>query len=126
MLKISGRLRQLVTVFGFCLGVAGSPTLVMADSNVTGSITRIISYTEAAVGAQVALVFVSPAMPSGTEGCTLAPANELWIDLSDLQGKTVYATLLSGYLAGQTLSFGVRGCAKSGLVPLVYSVQLGS
>lgn len=106
----------LVTAFGL-------PSLCKADTNVQGTITDITVYSVAS-GENGAYIVLTPAFPADTEGCTDSASNEIWIDFSDANGKTLYATVLAAQLAGQTLKFGVRGCGDNGQLPLVYSVNV--
>jgi len=111
-----------------CLALNGLCEPTFADSNVTSTVVGINSYTAAvlAPAPPATIVFVATALPAGTEGCPAhTPMNIVYLDMSDTQGPTLYAALLSGYLSGQTMQIGIRGCSNSG-VPKVYSVLVGS
>ena len=100
----------------------------MADSNVTSTVVGLYPYPASALAPAppAALIFVATPLPAGTEGCPAhTPMNLVYLDMSDTQASTVYATLLSGYLSGQPMQIGIRGCSSSG-VPKVYSVLVGS
>lgn len=65
----------------------------------------------------------TPAIP-GLEGCSYTAGDQVGIDWStDANAKTIYATALAAYLAGQKVGFGVSGCNAGGL-PLVYRVDV--
>jgi hypothetical protein len=71
-----------------------------------------------------AVVVISPAEP-GLEGCSNQSGNQVWIDTTQPNGKSMYATVLAAYLSGHTLGFGVSGCESTGQYPLVYRVDVG-
>lgn len=68
-----------------------------------------------------AYIYFSPGIPN-LEGCTNAAGNEVWIDFGQPEGKTLYATVMAAYAAGQKVGFGVSGCA--GQLPVVYRVDV--
>lgn len=120
--------RPLLIQLGMCLALNGLSEPTWADSNVTSTVVGLNSYTAAvlAPGPPATIVFVATALPAGTEGCPAhTPMNIVYLDMSDTQGATLYAALLSGYLSGQSMQIGIRGCSSSG-VPKVYSVLVGS
>lgn len=102
---------------------AGLARMCSADTNVQGTVTDVTVYS-AASGVNGAYVIVTPAFAPNVEGCTGTADNEIWIDFSDANGKTLYATVLAAQLGGQTVNFGVRGCGDNGQLPLVYSVNV--
>ena len=80
--------------------------------------TTITSYGSYATGAYITF---TPAIP-GLESCSYANGNEVWIDFTTADGKTMYATFMAAVLAGRAIGFGVSGC--SGGIPLVYRVDV--
>ena len=70
-----------------------------------------------------AVIVFAPAQP-GIEGCSYQPGNELWIDFALPEGKTLYATFIAAYTAGQKVGFGVSGCGDAGQLPSVYRVDV--
>ena len=90
------------------------------------TITKVGIYSGAS-GAEGAYVYISPGIP-GLEGCSNSAGNEVWIDFSSTvepTGKSLYATVMAGWLAGYTVAFEVSGCVAAGQVPLVYNVEIG-
>jgi hypothetical protein len=84
------------------------------------TITKIFVYTESVV------VQFSPGF-SSTQGCAGVASlqnNTLFLDFS--AQKVQYATVLSAYLTGKKVGFGVLGCSASfgGGVPVVYRVDI--
>jgi len=115
---------RILALTASLIALTGKSLTASADSYVTSSVTGLYPYTAAV--SQYAIVFITPALPAGTEGCTHTPLNFLLIDMTDARASTIYATALTGFVSGITLAFGVRGCGNAGQAPLVYSVQLGS
>jgi hypothetical protein len=114
--------------FALFVSLSGLSMPASADSNVTSTVIGLNTYTAAvlAPAPPATLVFVATALPAGTEGCPAhTPMNLVYLDMSDTQASTLYAALLSGYLSGQSMQIGIRGCSSSG-VPKVYSVLVGS
>jgi hypothetical protein len=121
-------IRPCLIQLGLCLALSGLSVPASADSNVTSTVIGLNTYTAAvlAPAPPATLIFVATALPAGTEGCPAhTPMNMVYLDMSDTQGATLYAALLSGYLSGQPMQIGIRGCNSSG-VPKVYSVLVGS
>lgn len=118
------RNRILLTPLLLCL--ISAPAI--ADSNVTSTVAGILYLHAGSPGTApvtATLVFVATSLPAGTEGCPAhTPMNMVYLDMSDTQAPTLYAALLSGYLSGQSMQIGIRGCNSSG-VPKVYSVLAG-
>jgi hypothetical protein len=105
-----------------------TPGLSRADTQLIGITITGVGLYSGATGAQAAYVKFVPAMP-GIEGCTYAPGDQIWIDFSSAaqpDGKTLYETVLKVFMSGggHPLTFGLRGCADGGQVPLVYRVDL--
>ncbi len=110
----------------FTSALAAAPGLSVANTQLSG--VTIVAYGIYAgnSGALGAYVTFSPAAP-GLENCPNTVGNELWIDFSSTtqpDGKSLYATLVSAALAGQTVTFGLAGCGDSGQVPLVYRIDV--
>jgi hypothetical protein len=120
--------RPLLIQLGMCFALSGLSEPTLADSNVNSTVIGMNSYTAAvlAPAPPATLIFVATALPAGTEGCPAhTPMNMVYLDMSDTQASTLYAALLSGYLSGQSMQIGIRGCNSSG-IPKVYSVLVGS
>ena len=67
------------------------------------------------------LVKFSPASHN-LENCTYAGGDYAWIDTSQADGKSVYASLLAAYLAGRNVDIGVHGCTEGR--PRVYGITV--
>ncbi|MES1189996.1 MAG: hypothetical protein ABUS47_02830 [Steroidobacter sp.] len=102
------------------------PLTVSAATQVGGvTVTKVSIYSGSTM--QGAMVWISPALPDGTESCSYTPANILWIDFSSTtqpDGKSLYATVMSAFLAGHQVTFAVSGCGDAGQHPLVYRVDV--
>jgi hypothetical protein len=112
----------------FAIGMALGSMIASATTQVAGTVVSVSIYS-GAIGTTGAEVIISPALPNGTEGCALTPANTLYIDFSSTaqpDGKSLYATVLAALLAGKQMTFGILGCAINGEVPLVYRVDVQS
>jgi hypothetical protein len=107
-----------VRVVAAMLALAGVTTLAWASSQFAMG-TTITGYGTYATGAYITF---APAQP-GLEGCTYAAGNQLWIDMTTPDGKTLYATFLAAMLAGKAVGFGVSGCINTS--PVVYRVDVG-
>jgi hypothetical protein len=115
---------KFLTRMAICLAFSSLSMPTFASSNVTSPVVGLYPYTAAA--AKATLIFVATALPTGTEGCPAhTPANMVYLDMTDAQASTIYATLLAGFLTGAPMQIGISGCSSSG-VPLVYQVLLGS
>jgi len=92
------------------------PQSALASTGISGvTVTRVSIY--AGTSAQGAIVWISSALPNNTEGCTFTPLNQIWIDFASTtqpDGKSLYATVMSAYLSGHQLTFGVQGCGDAG------------
>ena len=113
-------------VQGLAFAAFVGPGVSQAGTYVSGVTIQSVNLY-AGASSQGAYIVIWPALPSGTEGCTYTPANELWIDFSSTaqpDGKTLYATVLAAFLAGRQMTFGVLGCGANGAVPLVYRVDV--
>lgn len=116
---------QAIVLATSCLALCVASQATSADSWTSSPVTGITTYT-AATGSQAAIIFISTPLPAGTEGCTLNPMNVIYLDLSDLQAKSVYASLLTAWVSQQPVTIGVRGCSSDKAEPLLYSIHLGS
>jgi hypothetical protein len=70
------------------------------------------------------LVQFTPSVANNPEGCSYSTGNQVWIDFSaavNPSGRDLYAAVLAGFIAQQTLSFQVSGCSSNGR-PLVNEV----
>jgi len=115
--------------------ILGSLLLAQTSVHATtqlGSVTVIgasIYMGNVGGGATGAYIDITPALAAGTEGCTGYGGawNVIWIDFSAAtapDGKALYATLLSAYLAGKRLTFGLSGCGMNGQIPQIYRVDI--
>jgi len=127
ILRMKFSCHKLLAHIGICLAFTSLSVPASADSNVTSSVIGLLPYSAAvSTTTHATLIFVATALPAGTEGCPVhTPANIVSLDMTDAQASTLYATVLSGFLTGQSMQIGVRGCSSTG-VPVVYSIQLGS
>ena len=119
--------RSIAISAAILLALMLKPFPVVANTGVVGVTIQSISIYSGAIGTTGAEVIISPALPNGTEGCALTPANTLYIDFSSTvqpAGKSLYATVLAALLAGKQMTFGISGCAINGEVPLVYRVDV--
>lgn len=120
------KLFRLTAVLYTVTIIAFSPQTSFAATGISGvTVTRISIYAGTSV--QGAIVWISPALPNGTEGCTNNPSNQIWIDFSSTvqpDGKSLYASVMAAFLSGHQLTFGVQGCGDSGQLPLVYRVDV--
>lgn len=106
--------RACVAAFvgGYAIAAAAS-TQVPPDR----TILQIGSY------ADLGYIVFSPAVPN-LEGCSYTTGDQVAIDWStNANNKSIYATALAAYLAGQKVGFGVSGCYSSGL-PLLYRIDV--
>lgn len=55
------------------------------------------------------------------EGCSDTTGNYAWIDMSQSDGRAVYASVLAAHAAGRLIDIGVHGCNAEG-IPRVYAV----
>ena len=102
-------------VVAAALGLSGA-AMASTQMAVGTLITSYGSYTNGAY------INFSPAIP-GLEACSYTNGNEVWIDFTTADGKTMYATFMAATLAGRAIGFGVSGCASNG-IPLVYRVDV--
>jgi hypothetical protein len=100
-------------------GVAGYAVVAGATSQVGPNRTIVSIGTYADLG----YITFSPAIP-GLEGCSYTAGDQVGIDWStNANNKSIYATALAAYLAGQKVGFGVSGCHAGGL-PLLYRIDV--
>jgi len=93
--------------------IAAATTQIAPDR----TILQIGSY------ADLGYIVFSPAVPN-LEGCSYTTGDQVAVDWStNPNNKSIYATALAAYLAGQKVGFGVSGCYSTGL-PLLYRIDV--
>jgi hypothetical protein len=123
--NIRRRIATCVTAFATCTLLVGASHAGTIATVGPVTITNIVLYTGAS-GTQAALVTFTPAT-ANLAGCSFAAGNVAWIDFSSTiapTGTSLYATVLSAYLSGQTIGFGFSGCVDAGVYPLVNQIAI--
>jgi hypothetical protein len=123
--NIRRRTTKLVAAFATCTLLFGTSHAGTIATVGPVTITNITLYTGAS-GTQAALVTFTPAT-ANLAGCSFAAGNVAWIDFSSSvapTGNSLYATVLSAYVSGQTIGFGFSGCVDAGVYPLVNQIAM--
>lgn len=97
--------------------------LVLSMPAIAGQITQVSIEHVLAYGS-TAIVKLGAVQPN-TESCTRSDAGS-YVAIEFVDGDGLYSTLLSAYMAGRSVGFGVSGCSIWGetTVPKVYRVEM--
>ena len=102
------------------------PALSFAWSGYSSNVTLLTVYQAGQASWPGVLSQFPSTLPPDTEGCARSGQGYAWIDFSSTaqpDGKALYATVLSAYLAGKMIGIGVNGCSSLGY-PLVYGINV--
>ena len=104
-------------------GVAAMAALYALTASASTQVSPDRTITSIGAYGNMGYVVFSPAVP-GLESCPYANGDIVYFDWgTNPDAKTMYATAMAAYLAGQKVGFGVTGCVP-GSAPIAYRIDV--